>query len=244
MGYRFGQDSGISHVGRIGPTRSRRTGSAADRARERAHAAGVHQDRAGVFHRRHSRRVVAGAAWLSSTGCGVIGDGCRVLRGRDLAILHDQSGDRPKTRLDARILGSPARATGRAALASTGLEDKIMHRPVTTFEKHIEILAIESPCALILEWGRRLELALKNYRKVLGLEDNPWKDFADVLQADRLVGPEVSAQIIDLRNRRNEVAHETPKCIPADDAIQYTRKAEDIVWLLGRAEDIKESRVF
>ena len=119
-----------------------------------------------------------------------------------------------------------------------------MHRAAPTFEEHIEILVIESPSALILEWGRRLELALKNYRKVLRLEDNPWGDFAGVLQADRLVGPEVSAQIIDLRNRRNEVAHEAPKCLPADDTIQYARKAEDIVWLLGRAKDIKEGRVF
>lgn len=119
-----------------------------------------------------------------------------------------------------------------------------MHQPATTFEEHIEILGKESPCALILEWGRRLELALKNYRKVLGLQENPWKDFADVLQADPLVGPEVSAHIIDLRNRRNEVAHEAPKSIPPDDAIQYARKAEEIVWLLGRAEDIKQGRVF
>jgi hypothetical protein len=124
------------------------------------------------------------------------------------------------------------------------LEEKIMHRAATTFHEHIEILAIESPCALILEWGRRLELALKNYRKVLDLQDNPWKDFADVLQADRLVGCEVSAQIIDLRNRRNEVTHEAPKCISAHDAIQYAHKAEDIVWLLGMAEHIKEGRVF
>ena len=34
-----------------------------------------------------------------------------------------------------------------------------MHKLSTTFEEHIGILAAESPCALVLEWGRRLELA-------------------------------------------------------------------------------------
>lgn len=119
-----------------------------------------------------------------------------------------------------------------------------MHPPSTTFEEHIEILAVESPSGLILEWGRRLELALKSYRNALGLQEKPWKDFADALQADQLVGPQVSAQIIQLRGQRNVVAHEMPKCILTDEAIQYAQKAEEFVWLLGGAEDIRAGRNF
>lgn len=115
-----------------------------------------------------------------------------------------------------------------------------MHQPSTTFEEHIEILAIESPCALILEWGRRLERAVKNFAGVVGVSEGPWGKYVKALLNDTLVGKEVSSEINRLRNMRNKVAHEPPSGIAARDAIEFARKAEEIVWLLGRVQDVRE----
>ena len=60
---------------------------------------------------------MAGTAWRSSTGCGVVGGGCRVPGGWGLAILHHQSADRSTTGLDVRTLASPRPRAG--ALSSS-----------------------------------------------------------------------------------------------------------------------------
>lgn len=117
-----------------------------------------------------------------------------------------------------------------------------MHELATTFEEHVQVLATESPHALILEWGRRLELAVKNYGTVLGVPEGPWKKYMKALLKDAWVGQEVCSEIRHLRKRRNVVAHEAPKCIPSDEAVQYARMAENIVWLLGRAQDVRAGR--
>lgn len=114
-----------------------------------------------------------------------------------------------------------------------------MHQPSTTFEGHIEILAAESPCALVLEWGRRLELAVKNFARVVGVSEGPWRKHMEALLNDPLVGEEISSEISRLRSMRNKVAHAPPSGIAAHDATEFARKAEEIVWLLGRAEDIR-----
>src|SRR5712692_2871601 len=115
-----------------------------------------------------------------------------------------------------------------------------MHQPSTTFEEHSEILAIESPCALILEWGRRLELAVKNFGRVVGVSEGPWGKYVKALLNDPLVGEEISSEINRLRNMRNKVAHEPPRGMAAHDATDFARTAEEIVWLLGRVQDVRE----
>ena len=115
-----------------------------------------------------------------------------------------------------------------------------MHKLSTTFEEHIGILAEESPCALVLEWGRRLELAVKNFGRVVGVSEGPWGKYVKALLNDPLVGEEISSEINRLRNMRNKVAHEPPSGIAAHDAIEFARKAEEIVWFLGRAQDVRE----
>lgn len=115
-----------------------------------------------------------------------------------------------------------------------------MVRYATTFEEHVQIMAIESPHALILEWGRRLEQGLQNHRELLGLRKRSWKEFMKALQTDPLIGQEVADRIIQLRSRRNAVAHEKTRPISPDDAAQYAHKAEEIIWLLGKAQDARE----
>jgi|CXWL01.1.fsa_nt_gi hypothetical protein len=115
-----------------------------------------------------------------------------------------------------------------------------MHQPSTTFKEHIKVLAAESTCALVLEWGRRLELAVKNFARVVGVSEGPWRKYVEALRNDPLVGEEILSEISRLRSRRNKVAHETPRGMAAHDATEFARKAEEIVWLLGRVQDVRE----
>ena len=115
-----------------------------------------------------------------------------------------------------------------------------MHKLSTTFEEHIGILAAESPCALVLEWGRRLELTVKNFGRVAGVLEGSWRKYVKALLNDPIVGEEISSEIDRLRNMRNKVAHEPPSGIAAHDAIEFARKAEKIVWLLGKAQGVRE----
>jgi len=62
----------------------------------------------------------------------------------------------------------------------------------------------------------------------------------EALRTDPLVGQEVTAQIIGLRSRRNAVAHEKTVPISPDDAAQYAHKAEEIIWLLGEAQETEK----
>jgi hypothetical protein len=115
-----------------------------------------------------------------------------------------------------------------------------MHQLSTTFEGHIEILAAESPCALVLEWGRRLELAVKNFARVVGVSEGPWRKYTEALLNDPLVGEDILSEISRLRSMRNKVAHEPPRGMAAHDATEFARKAKEIVWLLGRVQDVRE----
>jgi len=115
-----------------------------------------------------------------------------------------------------------------------------MHKLSTTFEEHIGILASESPCALVLEWGRRLEISVKSFGRVVGLSEGPWGKYMKALLNDRLVGGEISSEITRLRNMRNKVAHEPPNGIASHDAMEFARKAEKIVWFLAKVQDVRE----
>ena len=44
-----------------------------------------------------------------------------------------------------------------------------MHQLATTFEDYLQIMAIESPHALILDWWGRLDLAIKEYFEIHGM---------------------------------------------------------------------------
>ena len=112
-----------------------------------------------------------------------------------------------------------------------------MHQPASTFEDYVQIMVIESPHALILDWWSRLELAIKEYFEVHGMavkSSTPSRDQA--LGADPMLGLGITAQIRELRLIRNKVAHEKRKPLSGADAVQYARKACELIWVLGRAQ--------
>src|SRR5262249_15183658 len=114
-----------------------------------------------------------------------------------------------------------------------------MHKLSTTFEEHIGILAVEAPCALVLEWGRRLELAVKSFGRVVGLSEKHWEKYLQALRNDPLIGKEISFEVHRLRNMRNKAAHEPPSGLSAHDAMEFACKAAEIVWLLGKVHEVK-----
>ena len=112
-----------------------------------------------------------------------------------------------------------------------------MHQPATTFEEYVEIMAIESPHALILDWWGRLELAINEYFEVYGMAVRspvPSRELA--IGADPRLGSEITDQLRELRLIRNEVAHEKRKPISVDDATQYAQKASELIWIIARAQ--------
>ena len=112
-----------------------------------------------------------------------------------------------------------------------------MHQSATTFEDYVQIMAIESPHALILDWWGRLDLAIKEYFEVHGMavkSSTPAREQA--LGADPMLGPEITIQIRELRLIRNIVAHEKRKPLSCADAVQYARKAYELILILGRAQ--------
>ena len=112
-----------------------------------------------------------------------------------------------------------------------------MHQPATTFEDYVQIMAIESPHALILDWWSRLELAIIEYFEAHRMPVKfsiPSREQA--LGEDSRLGPEITAQIRELRLIRNKVAHEKRKPFSGGDAAQYARKACELIWVLGRAQ--------
>ena len=112
-----------------------------------------------------------------------------------------------------------------------------MHQLATTFEEYVQILAIESPHALILNWWGRLELAINEYFEVYGMAvRSSALSKEQAMAADPGLGPEISAQIHALRLIRNKVAHEKRKPISLDNATQYAQKANELIWVLAGAQ--------
>jgi len=135
------------------------------------------------------------------------------------------------------ILASKISPCPRAALDLLKPGENIMYQVATTFEGYLQIMAAESPHALILDWWSRLELAIQEYSEVLGV---PLKASMlcreQTLGADPKLGPELTAQLRELRLIRNEVAHDKRKPISVNDASQYARKANTLIWILARAQ--------
>ena len=83
---------------------------------------------------------------------------------------------------------------------------------------------------------------MKSFGRVVGVSGRSWGKYMGALLNDPLIGEEVSSEINRLRKRRNEVTHDQPKCIATDEALQFARKAEEVIWFLGRAEDVRAGR--
>ena len=99
-----------------------------------------------------------------------------------------------------------------------------------TFDEMVSTLAINDPYALILGEWRRLDCGIAEQCSMHGVRRKSWmKWIADDLN----VGQEMIDRINTLRLRRNEIAHKKTKPIEPEEAAEYAKKVQDLIWLLA-----------
>ena len=103
------------------------------------------------------------------------------------------------------------------------------------FNDHLAVIASESPHALVMDWWRRLDLALRDYghffRPVIDHQDRTAIEKA--VSQDPALGPEAAARISELRHQRNRVAHESIH-LSSKDATAHARQAFSLIAALAR----------
>jgi hypothetical protein len=103
-------------------------------------------------------------------------------------------------------------------------------RIAPTFEEHIEILAAESPPAVVLDWWRRLDLtAHEHFALVHMRRPKNRHELEEHIAGFPGLGPSASAQISALRLQRNLVAHNDNASLTHDESISYAREAFDVI---------------
>jgi hypothetical protein len=106
----------------------------------------------------------------------------------------------------------------------------------TTFSEYVNLLAVNSPHALVMDWWRRLDLALHEYdhslRQVVGPRNS--RAIEEAVSLDRALGPGISDSIRWLRLLRNQVAHESIYNLSSEDAADYARHVFTLIGALGR----------
>ena len=103
------------------------------------------------------------------------------------------------------------------------------------FDDYVAVIAANSPHALVMDWWRRLDLALQDYGATLTPMVNPRNRDAiekAVLQ-DQALGPGLAGLIRELRQLRNRATHESIY-LSARDAATYARQAFGLIAILGR----------
>ncbi len=114
-----------------------------------------------------------------------------------------------------------------------------MEVPVAhNFNDYVALMAPNSPHALVMDWWRRLDLALRDYGGALRLVvDHRNRDAIEkAVSQDQALGPGVAALIRELRQLRNQAAHESIEsiCLSSEDATAYARKAFSLIAALVR----------
>lgn len=103
------------------------------------------------------------------------------------------------------------------------------------FNDHVAVIASESPHALVLDWWRRLDLALRDYghsfRPVIDHQDR--HAIEQAVSQDLALGPEAATLICELRHLRNQVAHESTY-LSCKDAAAHARQAFSLIAVLAR----------
>ena len=107
-----------------------------------------------------------------------------------------------------------------------------MARYATSFEEYVDIIATESPHAAIMDWWRRLNLALSYYFKELGEYRGKAKEVERRIASDPKLGPDIAAKLCRLRRMRNVVTHEDVGPLSREEAIHYAEDALQLIWTL------------
>jgi len=100
-----------------------------------------------------------------------------------------------------------------------------------TFAEYVDIVGRNAPHALVLDWWRRVDLALVDYFHSFG-EKRPLtsREAERRIANDPQLGPELASALSKLRRTRNTIAHE-PTMLAAADAAAF---AEASLWMIGQ----------
>lgn len=103
-----------------------------------------------------------------------------------------------------------------------------------TFQEMVDVLALNTPHALILDWGRRVDRGIDYYFRARDLRRPMSRaEVEQRLASDANLGDEVAAQVRKLREFRNAVAHEPTKSISVEEAACYAQTALNLVWQIA-----------
>jgi hypothetical protein len=106
----------------------------------------------------------------------------------------------------------------------------------TNFEEFVHKIAEEAPHLVILDWYRRLDFAVRDYRKAVRVRMAPRETQEAMIARDPLLGTIVAKQLTVLRTTRNKVAH-TGITVSSDTAIAYARQCFALIGVIGKAQD-------
>ena len=103
------------------------------------------------------------------------------------------------------------------------------------FNDYVAVIAANSPHVLVMDWWRRLDLALRDYGDTLKpmINSQNREAIEKAVSQDQNLGPGVADLIHGLRQLRNRAAHESIN-LSAEDATAYARQAFSLIAALAR----------
>ncbi len=103
------------------------------------------------------------------------------------------------------------------------------------FDDYVAVIAANSPHVLVMDWWRRLDLALRDYGGTLKpmIDSQNREAIEKAVSQDQNLGPGVADVIRGLRQLRNRAAHESMN-LSAEDATAYARQAFSLIAALAR----------
>ena len=104
-----------------------------------------------------------------------------------------------------------------------------------TFQEYIDIMATNSPHATVMDWWRRLSLAIDDYFKILDEPRGSASEVESRISSNPKLGSLVATNLRELRLTRNRVAHENVATLTAEQAIEYAKSAFELGWTIIRA---------
>ena len=107
------------------------------------------------------------------------------------------------------------------------------------FDDYVAVIAANSPHALVMDWWRRLDLALRDYGDVLKpmINSQNREAIEKAVSQDKNLGPGVAGLIRRLRQLRNRAAHgsiDQSINLSAQDATSYARQSFSVIAALAR----------
>jgi hypothetical protein len=106
----------------------------------------------------------------------------------------------------------------------------------TNFDEYVSAMVEESPHAVVLDWYRRLELAIQAYLADRQIQHALGRRAEAVIGRDALLGSSVATKLAELRTVRNAVAH-TAHSVSTETAIVFARECFSLIGVLGKAQD-------